>query len=128
MWVLLFPAVVTWAVSLLPGRRLGYVVPRLPAGQEECQCRRWTGLSGTFAFAYAAAHLVPTATPPVVEPALRRFGPLPPSVSSCPVTGAAWLVLTLGPENGKILLRSPIGMFPDPPEGGSEDVPTGQYL
>ena len=80
------------------------------------------------AFAYAAAHLVPVATPPVLEPVLRRHGPLPPSVSSCPVTGAAWLVLTLGPENGKLLLRSPIGAFPDPPEQGREDVRTGQYL
>jgi len=128
VWILLLPVLTTWAVSLLPGRRMGYVVPRLPAADTDCQCRRWTGLSGTFAFAYAAAHLVPVATPPVLEPAFRRHGPLPPSVSSCPVTGAAWLVLTLGPENGKLLLRSPIGAFPDPPEQGHEDVRTGQYL
>ncbi|SEP99921.1 hypothetical protein [Microlunatus flavus] len=128
VWVVLFPVLVTWAVSLLPGRRLGYVVPRLSAAQTDCQCRRFTGLSGPFAFAYAAGHLTPLATPPELEPALRRFSPLPPSVSGCPMTGAAWLVLILGPENGRLLLRSPIGTFPDPEERPDDSLPTGQYL
>lgn len=117
-----------WAASLLPGRRLGYPVPRLTVAQSECQCRRWTGLSGPFGFAYGAGHLVPAAVPPVLEPVLHRHGPLPPSVRSCPVTGAAWLVITLGPENGTILLRSPVGAFPDPQDRPDESLPTGQYL
>ena len=63
-----------------------------------------------------------------VRGVLGRYGPLPPSVAACTTTGAAWLVLTLGPENGKILLRSPLGTIPDPPEPTSEGLPTGQYL
>ncbi|MBB3325814.1 hypothetical protein [Microlunatus antarcticus] len=127
VWIVLFPALVTWAASLVPDRRLGYVVPRLTAAQSECQCRRWTWVAGPFAFAYSTAHLVPVETPAALRPVLDRYGPLPPSVVSCTTTGAAWLVLTLGPENGKILLRSPLGTLPDPVEP-PEGLPTGQYL
>ena len=72
-------------------------------------------------------HLVPVETPPVLRPVLGRWGPLPPSVTSCTTTGAAWLVLTLGPENGKILVRSPLGVIPDP-EDSTDGLSTGQYL
>lgn len=127
VWILLFPVLVMWAVSLIPGRRLGYVVPRRSGAQAECQCRRWTWVGGPFASAYATSHLVGVEAPAALRTVLQRYGPLPPSVGSCPTTGAAWLVLTLGPENGKILLRSPLGTIPDPPEA-PEGLPTGQYL
>ena len=127
VWIFLFPVLVMWAASLVPGRRLGYVVPRLSGAQSECQCRRWTWVSGPFAFAYSTSHLVGVETPAALRPVLERYGPLPPSVASCATTGAAWLVLTLGPENGKILLRSPLGTIPDPHEP-PEGLPTGQYL
>ncbi len=84
-------------------------------------------MSGPFAFAYGTTHLVPVETPPTLRGVLDRYGPLPPSVAGCTTTGAAWLVLTLGPENGKILLRSPLGTVPDPPEP-DVGLPTGQYL
>ena len=118
VWIVLFPVLVMWAVSLLPGRRLGYATPRLSAAQSQCQCRRWSWVSGPFAFAYSTTHLVPVETPATLRGVLDRYGPLPPSVAGCTTTGAAWLVLTLGPENGKILLRSPLGTVPDPPEPG----------
>jgi hypothetical protein len=127
VWIVLFPVLVMWAASLVPGRRLGYVTPTLSAAQSECQCRRWATVSGPFALAYSSAHLVPVETPTVLRPVLDRFGPLPPSVAGCVTTGAAWLVLTLGPENGKILLRSPLGTIPDPQEPPA-GLPTGQYL
>ena len=53
VWIVLFPVLVMWAVSLVPGRRLGYAVPRLSAAQAECQCRRWASVAGPYAFAYA---------------------------------------------------------------------------
>ena len=127
VWVVLFPLLVTWAASLVPTRRLGYAVPRLTAAQADCRCRSWTWVSGPFASAYGTTHLVAVETPEVLRPVLDRFGPLPPSVVGCTTTGAAWLVLTLGPENGKILLRSPLGTIPDPEEP-DEGLPTGQYL
>ncbi len=128
VWILLFPVLVAWAASLIPGRRLGYAVPQLSAAQAACQCRRWAYVSGPFALAYGNVHLTPVQTPPELGPVLDRYGPLPPSVVSCATTGAAWLVLTLGPENGKILLRSPLGTIPDPVEPPSEGLSTGQYL
>lgn len=127
VWIFLFPVLVMWAASLVPGRRLGYVVPRLPGAQAECQCRRWTWVSGPYAFAYSTGHLAAVETPTALGPVLERYGPLPPSVVSCATTGAAWLVLTLGPENAKILLRSPLGTMPDPQEV-PDTLPTGQYL
>lgn len=127
VWILLFPVLVAWATSLIPGRRLGYAIPQLSAAQAECQCRRWALVSGPFALAYSNAHLAPVETPPALRPVLARYGPLPPSVASCATTGAAWLVLTLGPENGKILLRSPLGTIPDPVEV-PDGLSTGQYL
>jgi len=127
VWILLFPVLVTWATSLIPGRRLGYVIPHLSAAQAGCQCRRWSEVSGPFALAYSNAHLAPVETPEVLRGVLERYGPLPPSVAGCATTGAAWLVLTLGPENGKILLRSPLGTIPDPVEV-PDGLPTGQYL
>ena len=128
VWILLFPVLVMWAVSLIPGRRLGYAVPRLSPAQSECQCRQWAWVSGPVALAYSTAHLVPAETPAPLRGVLERYGPLPPSIASCTTTGAAWLVLTLGPENGKILLRSPLGTIPDPQEPASEGLSTGQYL
>lgn len=128
VWILLFPVLVMWAASLVPGRRLGYAIPTLSAAQSECQCRRWSQVSGPFALAYSNTHLVPVETPPAVRPVLQRYGPLPPSVVSCTTTGAAWLVLTLGPENGKILVRSPLGVIPDPQEPVTDGLSTGQYL
>lgn len=128
VWIFLFPVLVMWAASLVPGRRLGYAVPRLSPAQSECQCRGWASVSGPFALAYSSAHLVPAGTPHQVRGVLERYGPLPPSVVACTTTGAAWLVLTLGPENGKILLRSPLGTIPDPPGPTAEGLPTGQYL
>lgn len=127
VWILVFPVLVSWAASLVPGRRLGYVVPQLSAAQAECQCRRWALVSGPFALAYGNVHLTPVETPAPLRGVLERFGPLPPSVAACATTGAAWLVLTLGPENGKILLRSPLGTIPDPVEA-PEGLSTGQYL
>jgi hypothetical protein len=127
VWIVLFPVLVAWAASLVPGRRLGYAIPQLPGAQAECQCRRWSMVSGPFALAYSNVHLTPVETPPVLVPVLARYGPLPPSVVGCSTTGAAWLVITLGPENGKILLRSPLGTIPDPVEV-PDGLSTGQYL
>ncbi|MGI3782396.1 MAG: hypothetical protein ACRYG2_16670 [Janthinobacterium lividum] len=127
VWILLFPVLVTWAASLVPGRRLGYAIPQLSAAQAECRCRRWALVSGPFALAYGNVHLTPVETPAPLRGVLERYGPLPPSVAGCATTGAAWLVLTLGPENGKVLLRSPLGTIPDPVES-PEGLSTGQYL
>jgi len=127
VWIFLFPTAVMWAASLIPGRRLGYAIPHLSAAQSQCQCRTWAWVSGPFALAYDNGHLTPVETPAALRPVLDRYGPLPPSVAGCTTTGAAWLVLTLGPENGKILLRSPLGTVPDPEEA-PEGLSTGQYL
>lgn len=127
VWIVLFPVLVTWSGSLLPDRRLGYATPRLSGAQAQCQCRTWSWVSGPFAFAYSTTHLVPVETPATLRGVFERDGPLPPSVVGCATTGAAWLVLTLGPENGKVLLRSPLGVVPDPEEP-PEGLPTGPYL
>ena len=129
-WVVIPPVLAMWLWSLRPRRRLGYVAPTTAPRPPQSRCACWDEafVDGPAAFALrTSGHLVPSTVPPAVLPVLERHAALAPQVLGCPQTGAAWLALTLAPEGGSSLLRSPIGNFPDP-EPEDTELSTGQYL